>query len=139
MIFGMSPEFMLIASIIAVFIIIVTVLIARKLPKRVRIHHYVRKWRDIQKLCANPDDWSHAIVHADMLLEEVMKKRKITGKTAGEMMVNAQARFTDNESTWKAHKLAGSIRQNGAKPLKDHEVKEALIAFRQALRDLGAI
>lgn len=135
----MSPEKIVIISCSALLAILVIILILRKLPKRVKTHYYVKKWRDIQKLCANQSDWSHAIVHADMLLEEVLRKRKVAGKTMGEMMVNAQGRFTNNELIWNAHKLANSIRQNGTKELKDYEVKEALIAFGQSLRDLGAI
>lgn len=135
----MSPEFTVMLVGAGVTIITVLVIIFKKFPRRVRTHLYIRKWREIQKLCANPNDWSHAIVHADMLLEEVLKKRKISGKTMGEMMVNAQSRFTNNEITWNAHKLANSIRQNGVRELKDNEVKEALIAFRQSLRDLGAL
>ena len=74
-----------------------------------------------------------------MLLEEVLKKKKITGKTMGEKLVNSEDRFTNNEALWNAHKLANSIKQNGDKSLKDSEVKEALIAFGQSLRDLGAL
>lgn len=135
----MSPE--RIVAFVGAGIIALTVIIfiVKKLPKRVRKVQYVKKWRDIQKLCANKDDWSHAIVHADMLLEEILKKRKITGKTTGERMVNAQAKFSANDSIWQAHKLANSIRHEGAKSLKEIEVKEALVAFRQALRDLGAL
>ncbi len=135
----MSPEKVILFSVSGFFAVVFIVIVSRKLPRRVKTHHYVRKWRDIQKLCANQNDWSHAIVHADMLLEEVLRKRKIAGKTMGEMMVNTQGRFSNNELIWNAHKLANSIRQNGAKDLKDFEVKEALIAFGQSLRDLGAL
>ncbi len=135
----MSPE-KIIASIgIIIIFITIVVLIVRRLPKRVRSTQYVKKWRDIQQLCANKEDWSHAIVHADMLLDEVLKKRKITGKTTGERMVNAQSKFSSNDSLWNAHKLANSLRQDGDKTMKESDVKNALVAFRQALRDLRAL
>lgn len=135
----MSPE--RIIAIIGVVIIIITTIIVvkRKLPNRIRSVHYVKKWRDIQKLCSNNDDWSHAIVHADMLFDEVLKKRKITGKTMGERMVNAQSKFSANDALWQAHKLANAIRQEGTQTLGETDVKEALVAFRQGLRDLGAL
>ena len=135
----MSPEKIIAlfgAGIITLTLIIV---ISRKLPKRIKSHHYVRKWRDIQKLCANSDDWSHGIVHADMLLNEVLTKKRINGKTTGERMVNAGGIFSNNDGIWNAHKLANKIKQDGAVNLKDSEVKEALIAFGQSLRDLGAL
>ncbi|MCA9346565.1 hypothetical protein KC960_03690 [Candidatus Saccharibacteria bacterium] len=135
----MSPESTIFIIGLAVVIITILTFVMRKLPKRIKTQIYVKKWRDIQKLCANSEDWSHAIVHADMLLEEVLKKKKITGKTMGEKLVNSEDRFTNNEALWNAHKLANSIKQNGDKSLKDSEVKEALIAFGQSLRDLGAL
>jgi hypothetical protein len=135
----MSPE-KLTAIVVGIctilFILIVTL---RKLPKKVKSTYYVRKWREIQKLCSNKDDWSHAIVHADMLLDEVLKKRKFQGKTTGERMVNAQSRFSANESIWIAHKLANKIRQEGTRRIDETEVKNTLVSFRQALRDLGAL
>ena len=134
----MSPEKTI--ALIGVVIIALTliVFISRKLPKRIKSHLYIKKWRDIQRLCANPDDWSHAIVHADMLLNEVLIKKRYSGKTTGERMVNAGEIFSSNDGIWKAHKLANKIKQSGVANLKDSEVKEALIAFGQSLRDLGA-
>jgi len=135
----MSPE--KIIALIGALIIFITIVIfiSRKLPKRIKSHYYIKKWREIQKLCANPDDWSHAIVHADMLLNEVLTKKRFNGKTTGERMVNAGGLFSNNDSIWNAHKLANKIKQDGAVNLKDSEVKEALIAFGQSLRDLGAL
>lgn len=123
----------------SLLVITVGILLIRKLPKRIKTSHYVRKWRDIQKLCANKSDWSHAIVHADMLLDEVLKKRKIAGKTMGERMVNAQSKFSANDAIWTAHKLANTIRQDGVQKLSESAVKDTLVAFRQAMRDMGAL
>ena len=111
----------------------------KRLPKRIKTAQYTRKWRSIQRLCARKDDWAHAIVHADMLVDEVLRKRKIAGKTMGERLVNAQAKLSANEAIWDAHKFASTLRHEGARVVKESEVKEALVAFRQALRDLGAL
>ena len=135
----MSPEKIIALVGVGIIAITLIVIISKKLPKRVKSHLYVKKWRDIQKLCANPEDWSHAIVHADMLLNEVLTKKRYTGKTTGERMVNAGSVFSNNDAIWNAHKLASKIKQDGVKNLKDSEVKEALIAFGQSLRDLGAL
>ncbi len=135
----MSPELMLVVALVTVITLFVVALAVRRLPKRVKSVQYVKKWRDIQKLCSNKDDWSHAIIHADMLLDEVLRKKKLSGKTMGERMVNAQGRFSVNDAVWDAHKLANAIRQDGTKTIKEDSVKNALVAFRQALRDLGAL
>jgi len=135
----MSPE--LVAFFIGGFIVIMTfvVLIVRKMPKRLKTVYYVRKWRDIQKMCRNQDDWSHAIIRADMLLDEALTKKKIAGKTMGERLVNAESDFSSKDIVWSAHKLAGNLRENGVKKMNETKVKDTLIAFRTALKDLGAI
>ncbi len=135
----MSPE--IIAVYVVVFLVFVLFVfnVYRKIPKRLKTRNYVKKWRDIQKLCSNKEDWAHAIVHADMLLDEVMCRKKINGKTMGERLVNIQDRFSVHESVWNAHKLAGAIRQEGSRQMSEEEVKNTLVAFRQALRDLGAL
>lgn len=135
----MSPEALTAIGAVAIAMLIALFFVLRKFPKRIKASHYVKKWREIQKLCANKDDWPHAVVHADMLLDEVMKKKKIGGKTTGERMVNAQGKFSANDSVWNAHKLANSIRQEAEKSISENTVKDTLVAFRQALRDLGAI
>ncbi len=135
----MSIEKIVLLACMSLLVITVSILLIRKLPKRIKTSHYVRKWRDIQKLCAKKSDWSHAIVHADMLLDEVLKKRKIAGKTMGERMVNAQSKFSANDAIWTAHKLANTIRQDGVQKLSESAVKDTLVAFRQAMRDMGAL
>jgi len=135
----MSPETIvaLAGGLLALFSLLL--LIVRKLPKRLKATHYTRKWRDIQKLCADKSNWPQAILLSDLLLDEVLRKKRKDGKTMGERLVSAQKVFTDNEAVWKAHKLANHIRQNSTDKLKESDVKDALVAFRQSLRDLGAL
>jgi len=135
----MSPE--LIVAIIGAIIVVITfiVVVVRKLPKRVRSSYYVKKWREIQKMCSNKDDWAHAIIHADMLVDEVMIKKKVSGKSMGERMVSTQNSFSANDAIWNAHKLANNLRQNAEQRITEPKIKEALMSFRQAMRDLGAL
>lgn len=135
----MSPELMVAlggAIIVAITMVVVTF---RKLPKRVKSVYYVQKWREIQKMCGIKDDWGHAIIHADMLLDEILLKKKFAGKTMGERLVSAQKKFSSHDAVWNAHKFANSLRENVEQKVSESRVKEALIAFRQALRDLGAL
>jgi hypothetical protein len=135
----MSPES--IVAIVGLFLVIVSIIIiiARRLPKRLKAVHYTRKWRDIQKLCAVKNNWPQAILLSDELLNEVLRKKQKSGKTMGERMVSAQKSFTSNDAIWKAHKLANHIRTHEPEKLKESDVKESLVAYRQALRDLGAL
>jgi hypothetical protein len=135
----MSPE--AIIAVIGGFIAVSTVVVltVRKLPKRVKRQVYTRKWRDIQKLCSSRSNWPQAILLADQLLNDVLRRRRKAGKTMGERMVAAQNDFSDNDAVWKAHKLAEHIRHTKKATVKEQDVKSALIAFRQAIRDLGAL
>ncbi len=135
----MSPELLIAlggAFIVALTLVIITF---RQLPKRVRASYYVQKWREIQKMCRTKEDWGHAIIHADMLVDEILTKKKYAGKTMGERMVSAQKKFTSHDAVWNAHKFANSLREDVEQRVSEARVKEALVAFRQALRDLGAI
>ncbi len=113
--------------------------IFKRIPKRSKPTHFSQKWQDLQKLCKNEDDWNEAIIRADSLLDEALKRRRVTGKTMGERLVVSQKLFSDNDSVWRAHKLASHISQNNTEKQKENEVKRSLMAFRQALRDLGAL
>lgn len=135
----MSPELMVAlggALIVAITLVVVTF---RKLPKRVKSVYYVQKWREIQRMCSTKTDWGHAIIHADMLLDEILLKKKFAGRTMGERLVSAQRKFSSHDAVWNAHKFANSMRENVEQKVSEAKVKEVLIAFRQALRDLGAL
>lgn len=136
----MSPE-AIVTVIGAIIGAIGAIIIAmKKLPKRIKSAHFTKKWRDLQKLCAKQETWPEAIVSADKMLDDVLKKRRKPGKSMGERLVEAQKSFTNNDAVWKAHKLANHINHSGDDPkLKEKDVKEALVSFRQALRDLGAL
>ena len=135
----LSPEKIALLVVAFLFFVLFIFWAARRLPRRIKTVQYIKKWRDIQRLCSHKEDWSHAIVHADMLLDEVLRKKKVAGKTMGERLVNIQSNFSAHESVWNAHKLASALRQDGARTMQEEDVKSTLIAFRQALRDLGAL
>ncbi len=115
--------------------------VARRLPKRIKSVQYISKWRALQRMCADKKQWNQVIQSADDLLDEVLKKKQKSGKTMGERMVSAQDDFTNNDALWQAHKLAGQLKNDTEQSykIKEAEVKESLVAFRQGLRDLGAL
>jgi len=138
----MSPEAMIAVAGSVIIITTFAFVLYKKAPKRVRRTKFTKKWRDIQQLCADKSNWPQAVMLADQLLDSVLKKRNKPGKTMGERMVSAQNNFTNNDAVWQAHKLANHIRSHedqSKNPLNETDVKAALVAFRQSLRDLGAL
>lgn len=97
------------------------------------------QWTELQKFCASKDTWALAIINADKLLDEALKKKHLKGKSMGERLVEAQKMFTDNDGVWFAHNLSKKLLNDSYGKLKETEVKKSLVGVRQALRDLGAL
>jgi hypothetical protein len=109
------------------------------IPKRLKPKVFVTKWKELQAYCRHKDTWHMAIIEADKLLDCALKKRKYKGTSMGERLVSAQRSFSDNDGVWFAHNLAKKLKNEKAVKLAEKDVKEALVCFRQALRDIGAL
>jgi hypothetical protein len=53
--------------------------------------------------------------------------------------VTAQRSLSNNDAVWFAHKLRNKLVHEQYDSLREKDVKDALIGFRQALKDLGAL
>lgn len=119
--------------------LVCVLIIAIRIPKRLKNDYFVPQWKELQKFCKEKTTWSEAIQKADKLLDRALKKRKFKGKSMGERMVSAQKSFSDNDSVWFAHNVYKKIIADPNFKLKESDVKDALVGFRQGLRDLGAL
>lgn len=132
-------DVIIIGALILVFLAVAAfIFVIKKRPRRLKTNRFQEKWRDMQKLCANKDTWAQAIVDADKLLDEALRKKGFSGKSMGERLTKAQRILTNNESVWFGHKLRTKLEADPATKLKEPDVKQALIGIRQALKDLGA-
>lgn len=104
-----------------------------------RTSKFIEEWKDLQMLCKDKATWPEALKEADALLNKALKKRRFKGKTLGERLVKAQRYITDNDDIWDAHNLVKKLTADATLRLKESDVKEALISFREALKDLGAL
>jgi hypothetical protein len=111
----------------------------RRRPKKLNLAEFREKWQSAQSLCAKQETWPLAIINGDKLLDDALKRRRYKGKTMGERMVSAQHDITDNDSMWYGHKLRNKLVHEEMKKLKKKDVMTALIGFREALKDLGAL
>ncbi len=125
---------------VAVFVVlIVLILVMRARRRKIKPAKFKEQWQDLQKFLASKETWPLAIITADKLLDEALKKKHVKGKSMGERMVSAQKLFTDNDGVWYAHNLAKKLLDETAIRLKQTDVKRSLMGTRQALRDLGAL
>ena len=117
----------------------VATIILKKRRKPLDVEHFTTKWKSTQKLLGKKDTWPLAIINADKLLDEALKKSGYKGKTMGERLVSAQRDLKDNDATWFAHKLRNKLVHEQDVNLKQADVLDAMSGLRDALRDLGAL
>ncbi len=113
----------------------------RRQLRQLNVNKFTLRWKTLQHYCASRKTWPQAIIEADNLLADVLKKAHYKGKTTGERLVAAQHELSANESVWLGHKLRNRLAQKDVdiRKLKKKEIADALTGFRQALRDLGAL
>jgi hypothetical protein len=113
--------------------------LAKRRPRNLNTEYFNQRWQSLQKLCADKSTWPLAIIEADKLLDEALRKSYIKGKTMGERLVSVQRSLSDNDGVWYAHKLRNKLVHEHYDKLRERDVKDALMGFRRALKDLGAL
>ncbi|HUD10700.1 MAG TPA: hypothetical protein VMR28_03450 [Candidatus Saccharimonadales bacterium] len=134
---SISTELILVVIILAVVILLLGVMQRR--PRRLNKEYFGKKWQVLQKQCASKSTWALAVIDADKLLDEALKKRRFKGKTMGGRLMTAQHSLTDNDGAWFAHKLRNQLVHESDAKLTERKVKDALVGIRQALKDLKAL
>lgn len=135
----MSIFLLLEAGAAGVVVATIAGVVMRRLPRRLKAEKFISNWRELQGYCKDKATWPLAILEADKLLDVALKKRRFKGKTMGARLVAAQRILSDNDDVWFAHNLAKKIATQSDIKLKEADVKDALIGFRQALKDIGAL
>ncbi|HSX27641.1 MAG TPA: hypothetical protein VLG25_02570 [Patescibacteria group bacterium] len=135
----MTIELKAIITLSTILVLLAVAIIFRLLPKRLKKNYYQARWMELQAFCKDKNTWPLALKEADDLLGNALKRRKFKGKSMGERMVSAGDIFTENDSVWFAHNIVKKINARRSSKLRERDVKLALIGFRQALRDIGAL
>ena len=138
----MNVSSLLTIAIAAAFILAVIYAIAfvtRRKKKPLNIEYFSEQWKAAQNLCSKEETWPLAIINADKLLDEALKKSAYKGKSMGERLASAQRDLSNNDGVWYGHKLRNKLVHESDVKLKKRDVQDALLGIRQALRDLGAL
>ncbi len=125
-------------AVLLVLVFGVSFLLKRK-PKTLNQAYYQERWQRLQGMLKDKETWPLAVIDADKLLDDALKRSKYKGKTMGERLVSAQRDISNNDGTWYGHKLRNRIVHESDIKLREREVKDALIGIRSALKDLGAL
>lgn len=127
------------AAVVALLVIIVSAAIVRRRPGKLNQAKFGQRWHDIQQLCGKPETWPLAVINGDKLVDEALKKCHYRGKTMGERLVAAQRDLSSNDTIWYGHKLRNKLVHEDYQLRSKDDVKDALLGFLQALKDLGAM
>ncbi len=136
-------------SIVFVFasiIIVATILFAlicftKKMGKRIDVEKYRARCLEIEhRLKADdPNTYQLCVLNADKLLDQALRDLGVKGNTMGERLKNSVSLYSDRNGIWTAHKLRNVIAHEPGATVSYQQAKQALVYFRQALKDLGAI
>jgi len=129
-------------AVIIIFGVIVLALLSKFTPRHkpaLNQEYYQQQWAELLARVKTPEGMILAVVDADKLLDQALKKRHFKGKTMGERLVSAQRMISDNDAVWYAHKLRNRLVHEPNVKLKKKEAQTALSGFRQGLKDLGAL
>jgi len=107
--------------------------------KSLNKEYFQTRWFELLMRVKTPEGMVLAVIDADKLLDEALKKKNFKGKTMGERLVAAQRSLTDNDAVWYAHKLRNRLVHEPDVRLKKNEAQNALAGFKKGLMDLGAL
>lgn len=136
-----SGIFFLAVILIAAVIAVVYLMIVSKQGSALNVRRYQTRWLEIENSIArnNSASWQLAIMNADKLLDQALKERRFKGQTMGERMKSAQKVWKNANHVWGAHKIRNQLAHEVNATVTYDITLRSLSAFKQALKDLGAI
>ncbi len=132
--------FILIAVLIIAVVGVIYLSFSRKSPDLNR-EKFQTKWLEIENSLVrnNPATFPLAIMNADKLVDQALKERRFRGDTMGERMKSAQSTWRNANYVWGAHKVRNQLAHETDYTVDYTTAARTLSAFKQALKDLGAI
>jgi hypothetical protein len=114
---------------------------ARGKARPLDIDRYRTSWLTIEQQLVKGEEAScHLVVlNADKLLDQALKQRGFKGDTMGQRMKSAHDTWSNANNVWNAHKLRNRIAHESEVTVGYDNARRALTAFKQGLKDLGAI
>lgn len=129
------------AIVIVGGLVIVVMMVTKKGEKHLDVTKYRSAWMRIEQGLQRDQSASYtlAILEGDKLLDQALRERGIQGQTMGERMKTHQARWTNANAVWGAHKMRNQIAHETDFTPSYNDARRALAGFKQGLKDIGAI
>lgn len=131
---------LLIAILIIGVAIMVVIAVTNRTGKTLDVEKYQKHWLRIESELQRdvPSTYQTVILSADKLLDMALKERGFKGETMGERMKNANNVWKNADHVWGAHKIRNKIAHEADAYVTYEVAARSLVAYKQALRDLGA-
>jgi hypothetical protein len=131
----------LVGVLIVALLVVVVMVLTKKGPAPLDVEKYRLRWLGIEKQLSreNGANLSMVVLEADKLLDQALRERGIKGETMGERMKIAKDTWSNANAVWTAHKLRNQIAHESGIVVNYDDARRALGAFKQALKDIGAI
>lgn len=113
----------------------------RNSPRSLDVEKYRSRWMTIETQLSRNDIGSHTlcVMNADKLLDQALRDRGIQGNTMAERMKSCQGKWTNGNGLWAAHKVRNRLAHETDATIDYDRARQALVAYKQGLKDLGAI
>lgn len=98
-----------------------------------------RSWNSVlEKITSsNPSDWNLAVIHADSILDDILKRSGFAGETMGDRLKKLdRSKLSSLDEVWEAHKIRNVIAHDPNRPISRREIERAIDAFEKALKEL---
>jgi hypothetical protein len=115
--------------------------LAKRTPRGLDVEKYRSQWMTLEQQLKREEVSSYhmCVLNADKLLDRALIERGIAGKVMADRMKHMQGKWTNANSVWSAHKLRNKIAHEPEVRVDFDDTRRALAAYKQALKDIGAI
>ena len=122
-------------------LLFVVISMAKNSPRALDQDKYRSRWMGIESRLKRDDSNSYTvcIFDADKLLDQALRDRGLSGKTMADRMKQCQGKWTNGNGVWAAHKLRNRLAHETDARVDYDRARQALIAYKQGLKDMGAI
>tara|TARA_B100000508_G_C11459304_1_gene278373 strand:+ start:2084 stop:2728 length:645 start_codon:yes stop_codon:yes gene_type:complete len=90
---------------------------------------------------ANPNDWKLAIIEADIILDDILKRRGYAGNSLGERLKSiSPQQLSTLSDAWEAHKVRNRIAHDGADfVLTQRVAHETISRYQRVFAEFGEV
>lgn len=122
-------------------LLFVFISLSKSSPKSLDQDRYRSRWMAIESRLNRDEENSYTVcvMEADKLLDQALRDRGLVGKTMADRMKQCQGKWTNGNGVWAAHKLRNRLAHETDVRIDFDRARQALIAYKQGLKDMGAI